>query len=90
MSVVPTLQRSFQQHPLAQFVALQSAEPLLLALLLAEPLAELLALAPVVSPWPPPEKPSSSLPVAHPMMAKHEIQTKGNIFIWVPWGLRRC
>jgi hypothetical protein len=43
MSVVPALQRSFQQQPLAQFDALQSAEPLLLELLLAELLAPLLA-----------------------------------------------
>jgi hypothetical protein len=50
MSVVPALQRSFQQHPLAHDTALQSGEPLLLALellllLLAPPL-ELLLVAP--------------------------------------------
>jgi len=42
MSDVPTLQRSFQQQPLAQFEALQSAEPLLLEVLLDELLALLL------------------------------------------------
>jgi hypothetical protein len=46
MSVVPALQRSFQQHPLAHVAALQSGEPLLLALelLLAPPLELLLPL----------------------------------------------
>ncbi len=39
MSVVPPVHRSFQQQPFAQFDALQSAEPLLLAELLELPLA---------------------------------------------------
>lgn len=52
MSAVPTLHRSFQQHPFAQFDALHKAEPLLLALLalLAELLDELLLAMPLDEP----------------------------------------